>query len=79
MSLGMGEIIHKDYKAYTIFFIRLIRRGCSSYEGLRSTGHFPRGFFVVLSPRYLTRGVSRACCERITSSPPDSYIYVWNL
>ncbi len=44
MLLGTGRMIHKDYKAYTIFFIRLIRRGCSSYEGLRSTANFPRGF-----------------------------------
>jgi len=52
--LGTGRIIHKDYKAYTIFFIRLFEGDVPLTRVSAQLPTFLVASIVILPPRYLT-------------------------
>jgi len=54
MLLGTGRIIHKDYKAYTIFFIRLLKGDVPLTRVSAQLPTFLVASIVILPPRYLT-------------------------
>ena len=54
MLLGTGRIIHKDYKAYTIFFIRLFEGDVPLTRVSAQLPTFLVASIVILPPRYLT-------------------------